>query len=382
MTDHFPPLYLAESVSLVAGKWFPSTFKNSRILEYCFQTLDPCQTPSTMPHARQLTTEERRIILNMLEADYDISDIADAVGRSRGTVYNVKKNPTKLCASPRSGRPLSISESSFRRMMRKARTGLATARMVKTASNCLLSLCRVRHYLRNDENLAYRRMRRAPAMTQLHRDNRVQWATVNLAMNQEYWAKVIWSDEKKFTLTGPDGMAYYWHDKRCQERIFHKKHSGGGSVMVWGCYSASGKCTLAFIEERLNATKYCEVLEEHLLPFAYSQHGTEEDSFFFMQDGARAHTANITKQWLQSLEINVIDWPAVSPDLNPIENLWGILTQRVYPNSFQFETKEGLKQAIQSAWDGITLNELQTLSSSLPSRCAKVITSRGHTIDY
>lgn len=65
--------------------------------------------------------------------------------------------------------------------------------------------------------------------------------------------------------------------------------------MIWGCYSASGKYVIAYIEEHMNATNYCEVLEKHLLSFPYWLHGTVQDSFCYMHYGARPHTANITK---------------------------------------------------------------------------------------
>lgn len=225
-------------------------------------------------------------------------------------------------------------------------------------------------------------MRRAPAMTNVHRQRRVSWVTEHLTKSHAFWDKVIWSDEKKFTLTGPDGLAYYWHDRRCQERIFKKKHSGGGSVMLWGCYSGAGKSAIAFINDRMNASSYCQILEEFMLPFAYCHHGTGRGDFVFMQDNARVHTANLTKNWLQALDIEVLEWPAVSPDLNPIENLWGILTQRVYRDGFLYDTVEDLKVGIQQAWDEIALLELDMLNKSMPRRCVMTVQSRGHTIAY
>lgn len=82
----------------------------------------------------------------MLDADYNISDIVNAVGRSRGTVYSVLNSRTKICASPRSGKPLSVSDFSIRCMMRKPRKELATTRMEKTASNSLLYVQRICQY--------------------------------------------------------------------------------------------------------------------------------------------------------------------------------------------------------------------------------------------
>lgn len=60
-------------------------------------------------------------------------------------------------------------------------------------------------------------------MTQVYRDRRLQCATANVSNGHEYWDKMICSEEKWFTLSGPDGMAYYWHNKRCKEKSFRSR---------------------------------------------------------------------------------------------------------------------------------------------------------------
>lgn len=169
-----PPLQRMFGVSVVAGKELCRSLIINRSLELCSILVELLQNLTYMPRSRQSTAKEQRIVLNMLEADQDIPDITFAVGRSRGNVYNLRNNPTKLCAPACSGGPLTGSHSSFRRMTRKTRLGLATAHLVKAASHCPLLEGRVRYCMNKDENLAYRRMRRASAMTQVHRYRRVQ----------------------------------------------------------------------------------------------------------------------------------------------------------------------------------------------------------------
>lgn len=108
-----------------------------------------------MPRAQQLTPEERRVILDMLQAGQNISDTADAVNSSFMTVYSVQNSPVKLTAFQLSCRPMTLPETKFRRLMLRALLDLATAQLIKTASNCTLSVCRIQHYKQNDKNLAY-----------------------------------------------------------------------------------------------------------------------------------------------------------------------------------------------------------------------------------
>ncbi|GBL79410.1 Transposable element Tc3 transposase [Araneus ventricosus] len=82
------------------------------------------------------------------------------------------------------------------------------------------------------------------------------------------WMAVLFSDERKWNLDGPDGNIKYWHDLRKEPGNFFSRQSGSGSVMVWAAFSFSGRVGLAFLDGRQNSSKYIETLENHLMPFA------------------------------------------------------------------------------------------------------------------
>ena len=193
------------------------------------------------------------------------------------------------------------------------------------------------------------------------------------------WKKVVFSDEKKFNLDGPDGLAYYWHDIRREKQYFEKRQQGGESVMVWGAISYYGVNQLAILEGKQDSAAYCRTLEDHLLLFAAETLG---ETWTFQQDNASIHRSKVTKKWFKDHKVDVLAWPAKSPDLNIIENVWGQLVRAVYPNGKQYHSRNDLIWAIGTAWFELSESYLQKLYRSIPRRLYKVLESKGKSIDY
>lgn len=78
----------------------------------------------------------------------------------------------------------------------------------------------------------------------------------------------------------------------------------------------------------------------------------------------------------------MLDWPSKSPDLNPIENLWAILSRRVYPNGKQYDSVALLKAALFEAWEAIPVALLASLIESMPRRCVEVLVKKGNKTHY
>lgn len=191
--------------------------------------------------------------------------------------------------------------------------------------------------------------------------------------------QVIFSDEKKFNLDGPDGFSGYWHDLRKEELIFSRRSFGGGSLMMWGGFSALGKLSLAFPSTKMNSVDYQQVLERNLVPYL-SQF--PEQKIFFQQDNAPVHVSKSTRAWLGRNNIELLEWPPCSPDLNPIENLWGIIVHRVYAQNREYKCLDELMVAIVDVWNNIEDEIIQALVNSMPERMFRVINTDGNVTGY
>lgn len=160
------------------------------------------------------------------------------------------------------------------------------------------------------------------------------------------WNRTIFSDEKKFNLDGLDGWRLYWHNLRKEPLIFYKRQQGGGSVMIWLAISHQRTSPICFIEGTLTSNKYIQLLSNQLEPLVCDLEDHYDDEIYFQQDNASVHTSNATKDWLDSHGIRVLDWPAKSPDLNPVENVFGILARRLYEGNRKFGSVAELRAAI------------------------------------
>ena len=281
-------------------------------------------------------------------------------------------------AQKSTGRRSSLSERDIRRIFQEASKTGKSSEQVRKSTGVPVTSRRIRQLLNSSDRFKYVKRKSTPNLTPRHHTARVTFAKNNM-YPEDKWNSIIFSDEKKFNLDGPDGWQYYWHDLDKDEEIFSKRHTGGGSLIVWGGFSSRGKTKLAFLSGNQDSEKYTRTLFYTLLPFAIEKH---PDGYTFQQDNAPIHTSKWTKSWLKEQEIATLVWPALSPDLNPIENLWSVLARAVYRDGRQFETVSDLREVVDQCWASIDATLLQKLVDSMKHRCLEVIKKEGRKTSY
>jgi hypothetical protein len=197
---------------------------------------------------------------------------------------------------------------------------------------------------------------------------------------EDDWARVLFSDETHFYL-GQHGRTYVQrppgaaldpkYTRKDNERL-------EGKVSLWGCISAGGLGHAELYVNTLDARRYQTILGLNLVSSAHLFWPTGQ--WWFQQDNWTVHTAGTSRAWFHNHGVDLIDWPAWSPDLNPIEDVWNDLKPRVYAR--HPKTLEQLESAITEEWAATDLAFIRRICRNMPRRLQLVISNEGHKIPY
>jgi len=217
-----------------------------------------------------------------------------------------------------------------------------------------------------------KKMQSRPLLTKRHKENRISWAHQYLKLD---FSKVIFTDECRATLDGPVGWTRGWvqNGTNPQERL--RRQQGGGGVMFWAAIIGDKFIGPVKVEDgvKINSAGYCTFLEANFLPWYNNQPAAVKESLIFQQDNAPSHASRETKGWLADQGLSTEN----SLDLNPIENLWAFLKQKVYRSGRQYNSKRDLWAAIEEAAGSTDANLIKRLTSSMDRRLLEVIKKSG-----
>ena len=336
----------------------------------------------------KIPIEIRKLIVNLKNEGKSLSEIADIVKRPRSSVQYVIENFKKtksLETTPGRGRKAKLTDRHHRLIVREiAQNPKLSAPKIADSlaqnANIEVSPQTVRNVLREK---GYRGCvaRKKSFISAKNLKKRLEYARKYVEEPEEFWNNVIFTDESKFNIFCSDGLVRVWRrpnteldPKNLRPTVKH----GGGSVMVWGAYSAKGPGNLVFIESIMDRFKYLDILKNNLKSSAEKLgHGKD---FRFVQDNDPKHSSKLVKEWLLYNVKSTLPHPPQSPDLNPIENLWDHLERKIREHTIQNQNQ--LKQVITEEWHKISPEVTQKLSSSMKRRLQSVIAAKGGHTKY
>ncbi|GFX98335.1 transposable element Tc1 transposase [Trichonephila clavipes] len=197
------------------------------------------------------------------------------------------------------------------------------------------------------------------------------------------WGRVLFTDESRFSLSSDSHRILVWRERGSRNHpsnIIERDRYGGRGVLVWGGIMLGSRIDLHIFDAgSVNGTRYCN---EILLPYLHLFRGAMGLQFLFMDDNAPCHRSAAAKQLLESEDIERMDWPARSPDLNPIEHVWDFLGRRLAARTLPPATFRELRLSLQDEWAAMPQQLIDILILSMGRRCETCLAVRGDHIPY
>lgn len=337
---------------------------------------------------RPLSTDARDNILSLLQQGYSVRKVADQCRVSRSVAHKLRAKHLPGLASSPSGRPAKLSPQDKRFCVRAITSGcLETSTVVarKLEDELGIKVCdrTVRRAL-HEAGLMAQEKEAKPKLSPKNIKARLEFAQRHRYWTVEDWKRVIWSDETKINRFCSDGRSWCWvrdDESRQPRHVKQTVKHGGGSLMVWGCMTAHGPGLICKIEGKMDQHLYKKILKEDLYG-TIEEYEMDATRVIFQHDNDPKHKANSVQEWLGEQPFEVLEWPAQSPDLNPIEHLWALLKRCL--NQYETPPRGMLElwERIHSQFYKITGDECIKLYESMPRRIEAVLAARGMWTDY
>lgn len=319
---------------------------------------------------------QRKVVQSMKSSGSTYNEIADILGITKDSVRNLYRYKCKAITKKR-GPKVKLNSSlqlRFKREisnLKKRGEKVNSPKLIRNCNiNCSNSTC---HRYLKSLDYKYKKVKSRIVLSPKHKLERIRiisdWISTNLS-----WESTIFSDEKRFSLDGPDDWRTYIHNS---ENYFRQtRQCKGGGVMVWLMVMPNGLLTYHIIEGKFNSAKYVDLLNKVVVPIMKLNFNGQ---IIFQEDNCRVHKARIVNDFWKNTGIRVLEWPSKSPDLNITEDIWKVISDSIYDGR-QFNNTSELTAAIQKCIYTINCSNkevIKHLYQGMRARLCKVLCKKG-----
>jgi transposase len=234
--------------------------------------------------------------------------------------------------------------------------------------------------IRHSQRFDYGPPRKCPQLNEEHIQLRRQFVRdwrEGALFRQLKQLPLVFSDESRFSFGGSDN-GYTWsrRGEYLLSNMNQKPKYPPFSIMVWGAIGPYFKSPLIICDGTINSEVYINFLKNQFFTYADLHFGHYH--WLFMQDGASCHTSTFSLNELCKYCVTIPFWPPNSPDLNPIEVVWGIMKRRLKADGIR--TRNEAVQVLLQEWDKLTFGTINGLVNSFETRVQMVEQADGQTI--
>lgn len=338
------------------------------------------------PSPQRLSTEQRWSCIALHKDGRSNSYIARHLGVDRHTVRSVLDRYVATGtpgSGARSGRPRCTDEALDTAIAVTARIDPFTSpRRLKQSMSLTCSPDTIDRRLQEAGLLGrVARQKRDYGADEIRK--RLSFAHGYAAWTPEQWERVLFSDEKTFYGRGFCGRTWVRRpigEALDPEYTIHKQ-SHPIKIGAWACFCAKGVGYLKMYEENMDGALMKSVLSSELIPSARLHFNVDAaEQWFLLHDNDKKFKSGLVTAWLHNAGVTTLDFPPYSPDLNPIENLWHMVQQRV--DTHTCDTRDELEAAITKEWAAVDPELCRALARSMPTRIKAVIEAQGWHTKY
>ena len=348
---------------------------------------------------KELTPEQRSQIVQLRKAGYSYKRISGKIFYdfkflymeifivAKSTVINTFKKyhmSENFESESRSGRPSKLNGRDMRHLIQKIKDNpaITSEELSRDATQmkkeCISSSCIRQRLLRI--GLRSFAARKSSYLTEAGKRKRLAWCKKYKNKTLEFWRNVLFTDETTIDLNPTlaiNRVRRFSFENPYQKRYTCQKIKHPLKVMFWGGICGETMTEIVACDGMMNSDNYINnILEKHVTPLLQNCPDLK-----FQQDNAPCHTSKKVNEYFLRHNLQKIDWPPNSPDLNIIENVWRIVKMHI--NRMPIKSKNQLIQATKLIWSKkITKELIENLILSINNRIAKCLENKGGPSGY